>query len=263
MHDLRVSIRRLVSALDIIKEVPVEADVKVVRRTLKKHLEMFGPLRDTQTQMIAVSSLLDRFPELQEFTNRLASEEQRLVKKLEKKMKAIDIEPLVASIRSSLKSLRKIQRDPVRGAEITTAMIGTAEAAFERAVECRKRVKVKDPETIHRLRVAFKKFRYMVEVLQPVLGGVTDEMLRQMHDFQDAMGRIQDLGVLSSSYEEFLRSRDQAVPKGHRRVLKELERRRREHITEFLDIIGAIEMFWTPRTAIEAGSAERHTVQAR
>jgi CHAD domain-containing protein len=50
--------------------------------------------------------------------------------------------------------------------------------------------------SIHRLRIAFKKFRYVIEVLLPVLPGFPQENLRRMQAYQGRMGDIQDLDIL-------------------------------------------------------------------
>ena len=50
--------------------------------------------------------------------------------------------------------------------------------------------------TIHRVRIAFKTFRYMVEIVHPLLPDFPPENLKQMHDYQSLMGEIQDVEVI-------------------------------------------------------------------
>ena len=50
-----------------------------------------------------------------------------------------------------------------------------------------------EPSTIHRLRIAFKKIRYMIEVIYPLLQNTPKDYLKKMHDYQSAMGDIQDM----------------------------------------------------------------------
>jgi CHAD domain-containing protein len=59
------------------------------------------------------------------------------------------------------------------------------------------------PTTIHRLRIAFKKFRYMVEVIYPVLQNPPSDYLKRMHDYQAIMGDIQDMEVALHELADF------------------------------------------------------------
>ena len=60
-----------------------------------------------------------------------------------------------------------------------------------------------EPATIHRLRIAFKKFRYMVEVVYPILQGLPADHLKKLHDYQAAMGDIQDMEVALQKLADF------------------------------------------------------------
>jgi hypothetical protein len=53
--------------------------------------------------------------------------------------------------------------------------------------------------TIHG--VAFKRFRYTIEFLRPVLTGYHAHLLERMHKLQDRMGRIHDISVLMAELE--------------------------------------------------------------
>jgi CHAD domain-containing protein len=138
-----------------------------------------------------------------------------------------------------------------------TAVTGAVGAAFARAVDLRRSVKPTDTETIHKLRVAFKKFRYTVEALQPILVGVTDAQFKAMNAYQVRMGNIQDVEVLSASVERHAMHRTR-VPYGARRrnasrrgrnaafvpVLQELSRRRAGLIEQFLGSADELFDFW-------------------
>ena len=59
------------------------------------------------------------------------------------------------------------------------------------------------PATIHRLRIAFKKFRYMIEAIYPVLQNFPADFLKRMHEYQAAMGDIQDMEVALQELADF------------------------------------------------------------
>jgi len=60
-------------------------------------------------------------------------------------------------------------------------------------------------EALHRMRLAFKKYRYSVEVLAPFLSGVTAESLERLHAFQTLLGDIHDLDILREEAGHFRR----------------------------------------------------------
>jgi len=61
---------------------------------------------------------------------------------------------------------------------------------------------------IHRIRIAFKKFRYMVEALSGIMPGISDRQVRAMQAYQKSMGKIQDVEVLLARLEKFVKRED-------------------------------------------------------
>ncbi len=59
------------------------------------------------------------------------------------------------------------------------------------------------PATIHRLRIAFKKFRYMIEAIYPILQNPAPDYLKKLQDYQAAMGDIQDMEVALHELADF------------------------------------------------------------
>jgi CHAD domain-containing protein len=57
--------------------------------------------------------------------------------------------------------------------------------------------------TIHRVRIAFKRFRYSFEIVQPLLTDMPEDLPAQMHSYQTLMGEIQDAEVLLRTLEEY------------------------------------------------------------
>jgi CHAD domain-containing protein len=59
------------------------------------------------------------------------------------------------------------------------------------------------PATIQRVRIAFKKIRYIVEVIQPLLPVLPEENLKLMNDHQSMMGEIQDMELMKQTLLDF------------------------------------------------------------
>src|ERR1019366_952545 len=89
VHDVRVETRRLLSTLELLGAFIPERDVKKVRRTLKRHLDTFDQLRDTQVQLGYVGRMADTFPDACAFYDWLRDRKARFTRTTRKAVKHI------------------------------------------------------------------------------------------------------------------------------------------------------------------------------
>ncbi len=246
VHDLRVATRRLISTLELLASIYPKGNLRKARRTLKRHLEMFGPLRDAQVQLLSVYKKLPAFPELQRFYDDLVEHEGKLVQDLSTEVKRVKTAKLGRAIRATAKRLETLLDMPEKLQEKRAEALGAAEAAFNRVVERKLAVDPTDSVTIHRMRVAFKKFRYMVEALAPMLDWVTSKRLKAMNAFQGSMGDIQDAEILFMNVHAFARKQGPESDAPLARALEELSRRRTALIEDFLGSAQILYTFWKP-----------------
>jgi CHAD domain-containing protein len=61
------------------------------------------------------------------------------------------------------------------------------------------------PEALHRMRLAFKKYRYAAEVLLPLFPKATGETAKRLHAFQTLLGTIHDCDVILAEAAAFRR----------------------------------------------------------
>jgi CHAD domain-containing protein len=95
--------------------------------------------------------------------------------------------------------------------------------------------------TIHRVRIAFKSLRYMIEIAQPVLSGFPSENLKRMNDYQSLMGEIQDAEVFAQTLADFSEHASFPDPEPVRRYY---EQRHAEAISAYASALNQIENFW-------------------
>ncbi len=62
------------------------------------------------------------------------------------------------------------------------------------------------PEALHRMRLAFKKYRYAAEVLFPLFPKATEETAKRLHAFQTLLGTIHDCDVILAEAASFRRN---------------------------------------------------------
>jgi CHAD domain-containing protein len=135
--------------------------------------------------------------------------------------------------------------------------IRAVEATFNRVVERTLAIDPAASATIHRVRVAFKKFRYMVEALAPVLPWVTRKRLKAMNTFQGRMGDIQDAEVLLQNAQAFARKQGRGSEAVLAGALEELMRQRGALIEDFLASAKTLYTFWKPSSSAHRRSTRR------
>ena len=250
VHDLRVATRRLISTLDLVDRIRPEADLRQARRALKRHLDMFGPLRDVQVQLLTIAKLLSSFPELQGFYDFLAKRERKLTRRLGRELERVKTGKIRKSVAVAARQLEALPDTPAIQRANRAEAIMAIETAFNRVVERKQAITPTDGPSIHRMRVTFKKFRYMVESLAPLRGYTTSKQLKAMNAFQGSMGDIQDAEVLLGYVQAYARKRGIAGEASLARALEELSQRRMILIETFFGAVDTVFTFWKPASKV-------------
>ena len=242
IHDSRVSARRLLATVALLNNFLTSACAKEIEKVVKGHLDTFDDLRDTQVQLTAVKALRAHFPAAARFYNWLKKRESRFGKKARRNIRKIGIKCLAKLIKKLLDDLEP--SDQASSLENPSArLLQPVDAAFQRVKTLRSRIHGEDTKTIHLTRIAFKKFRYMVERLSEDILSLDQKRLSEMQHYQTMMGEIQDAEVLVRTLDKFLCKRGNPSSL----MIKfrdELVRRRQWLIRVFLDAADQLEDFW-------------------
>ena len=198
IHDLRVATRRMIATLDTVGAVLPDGVPLDVRRKLKRLLKGFNEMRDLHIQLMHFQALRARFPVVQPFISALRLRERAMVKEAAAAIAEMKTRALEQRIAQVADNLALATAGPEAEQACRAAVFGVLAASFVRAVGLRKCIAPGDPASIHALRVAFKKFRYTVEILAPMLPHVGKKQLKRMNAYQTLMGEIQDLGVVGT-----------------------------------------------------------------
>jgi len=246
VHDSRVEARRLLATVELLCAFIPEGDLRKARGALKEHLASFNRLRDTQVQLMYVEHLIRSFPAAPEFRAWLRKREARFIRESRKAVKQIKTRRLGRRISAFQRELEK-RRSKTQPARAFSMAQGAIRRAFARVAQLCRRVTAADSETIHRTRIAFKRFRYMVDALAPLLPAVTDQHRQAMRGYQSMMGDIQDVEVLITTLDKFIKhgQDDRAT----QRMRVEFDRRRGQLIRVYLNAAGKLEQFWPVQPA--------------
>jgi CHAD domain-containing protein len=237
VHDFRVAARRLLASLDLLTTLIHGAKIKRMRRILKDQLDNLDELRDAQVMLAEISENIHNLPSLQPFEEYLLRREKKLMRAARKEIKSLKIRELSKRMWKLAKAVGESQPD---GLDPLPAVDET----YARVIQRYGKVDPAQPVTIHRLRIAFKKFRYMVESIHPILEGFPEDYLKRMHDYQTSMGEIQDMEAALQELSEF----EKTVPEGYdpepvRAYYKE------QHslaISRYLEDRDEVTTFWRP-----------------
>jgi CHAD domain-containing protein len=255
IHDARVEARRLLSTMELLGGFIPAARVRKIERAIKLRLGVFDELRDTQVQLPIVRKMLRTFPAARPFHDHLVKHSARLARQTRKRIKEVKtgrLDKLLAACRDDVDAARK--QHPAGKA--AARVLHSVDRAFDRVEHLRKAIDPRRPRTIHRTRVAFKKFRYMVEMLAGCLPGATDKLLAAMHQYQTLMGRIQDADILLQALDKFL-GRKKRQPAAVGRLREELLRRRDWSIKIYMGAADELDGFWPLPTTAGAAPVRR------
>jgi CHAD domain-containing protein len=97
-------------------------------------------------------------------------------------------------------------------------------------------------EELHRMRIAFKKARYALEILQPAFGQKYSKILKSLRGYQNLLGQIRDLDVfmedlqrVSSRWRE--KRKSPTLRTALEIVVERLTHRRHNLLVEFCDYL--------------------------
>lgn len=238
VHDLRVATRRLLALIQLLNTLAPRPRLKKLKRAFKDQLDEFDDLRDTQVILAEISEQMQELPQLRDFQKHLQLSEERLLQTLRKKIKHLETSAVTKRIRKTHKAIEAETNDM-----LGSHLMQVVDDVFQRIKQRQTLVDIARPATIHRVRVAFKSFRYMVEIVHPLLLDFPAENLKRMNDYQSWMGEIQDAEVFTQTLADFTDLASLLDPDPVRRYE---EQRRTEALSAYMKEMNQLDIFWRP-----------------
>ncbi len=236
VHDLRVATRRILALIQLLNSISPRPRLKKMTRAFKEQLDEFDDLRDTQVILGELSGILQELPQLDDFEQHLRFHEEKMLDDLQRKLKHRDVSEVADWIHKTGETLE--EETPV---DLKALILDAVDDAF---LDVRQRlgwVDLARSATIHRVRVAFKAFRYMVEIVHPLVRDFPPASLKQMNEYQTLMGNIQDAEVFAAALTDFAAG---APFPDQEAVQQYYEKRRTEAITAFVEAMDQLHTFW-------------------
>jgi CHAD domain-containing protein len=248
IHDLRVAARRLIAALDLLTAFFQHSCLMNVRRSLRDLLKKLNPLRDVQVKLEYSEKMQKRHPRLISFIAVLHVREKKTIKDISKylhrKVRTFNDEKNEID-----QKIEAVINDPLLRGPFTSAVMGTLAREYLNVVFLRQELSEHDIKTIHELRVAFKQFRYMMEIIQPSEIHGMKSLFVRMQEFQMSMGGIHDVEMLLFSLEAFQRTCSSKLRHELMEISEELERNHEALVRSFLESADDVYTFWKIKQA--------------
>jgi CHAD domain-containing protein len=193
VHKLRISCRRLLAIIALLQALDPDASLGKLRKHIKTQLDNFDELRDTQVMLIEIADNLDSCADMARYHSYLKHNEQRLLMAIPN---LLNCPP---------KSLFKNTRNSLclDAIPIKHHIPAVIDVTYQTALDRYQRITADDPSTLHRLRIALKKLRYMLSASADFLSDFPPNQLEILHLYLTRLGEIQNSCVLLDSLNRF------------------------------------------------------------
>jgi len=207
VHALRIDCRRLEALLEALGHT-TGAPAKALRRLGKvagEPLEALSALRDDQVHRRKIARA-DENRGLKALLDDVQAREERHRKRARKALARIDLaeaDSLAHRVRAGVVQRQGAPTPHERALLLLTAVDSAATGVRSRLA----RLDGAKPRSLHKLRVAIKRFRYTVEVAEEVSPGVHVAALPTLRSLQRRLGVVHDADVLATRIGRFARRR--------------------------------------------------------
>ena len=201
IHDLRVAIRRVLAWIAVRTALlGPDPRLRETRFSLKALMNPLGKLRDAHVKRDWIRKVA---PEGDEpsylYTVQVASDILRWEARVRERLGA----PSTRRLRVPLPRAAGGLGGRLEAAILAPDILGRLEREVSKHRDAA--LDPAHPEALHRMRLAFKKYRYAAEVLLPLFPKATDETAKRLHDFQTLLGTIHDCDVILAEAASFRR----------------------------------------------------------
>jgi CHAD domain-containing protein len=236
VHDLRIATRRILAIIQLLNSIYPRPRLQKLERAFKDQLDLLDDLRDTQVILAESHEVIQEFPQLQGFQKHLRYMQEKILRTLRKEIKKLETSEVKKRIRKTHESMETEQIH-----DLESEIMRAVDNAYLIAKQRYDWIDLARPTSIHRVRIAFKSFRYMVEIVHPLLQGFAPETLKRMNDYQALMGEIQDVEVFVGTLADYSENVSLTDLEPVRRYY---EQRHTEAISAYVEEMKQLDIFW-------------------
>jgi CHAD domain-containing protein len=254
VHQLRLATRRLLALVDLFEPLLAGKAAAKFSRDFKGPFKTSGRLRDTQVLLSNVGRRLGRYPEAKRFRKELRRRGKHFSRQLERELRRTRFKPLENQMEALRKELRAAAERGAGRRGVQVRLLKSVDRAFANVVAQRRSIAPTQPHATHRTRIAFKKFRYMVEQLRPLVPRLTGGSSGKLRGYQKLMGDIQDCETLLAALDKFMRE-EKAEAGSLRKFRAAVKRDHARFLARYLRRADELFSFWESRAAEPLGTS--------
>ncbi|MDA8412200.1 MAG: CHAD domain-containing protein [Desulfobacteraceae bacterium] len=188
IHDLRVASRRMRAAIGLFAPYLAPRAVKSSSKEFRRVTRALGRLRNIDEALIYAGSLSVPLPALAGQLSAAREEEIKVVVDVVKRFPRSRMDRMLREAVADLMEDRKV--DQALPVYLSETSIQRYQAVFELLLPATIPENV---ETRHALRIAIKKWRYLLEILGQVCQKDYAAMLDTLKEYQTLLGRLNDM----------------------------------------------------------------------
>jgi CHAD domain-containing protein len=219
IHDTRVQSRRMRAALEMFQDLLPRPAWQALYHRVKRITRVLGEAREAETMILLLQSLTAAGDATENVCREYLQEklEKKLGKlkaRIHRELGGIDLRHLRSKITDLLSGLNRppatVPDSGVEGRDLP-AEADRLRSVFTRAAvpllgfRRRHQFQRASDQRLHRLRIAAKKLRYTLEILDPVWPGGLKTEIALSRGLQDAAGLHQDWSVLRAFLQNQIR----------------------------------------------------------
>jgi CHAD domain-containing protein len=223
IHDLRVAIRRLLTALELASAIGCEVETKTARR-LHKLLSRLAPARDAHVLMRALEPLRAAHPETELVITELKQRRRAATRQAKKRLRAFERADFDRDTAVVLGALSAAPLTTAPSSVVLAALHGDLAQRHLEVERQRRSMAASDPTELHRARVLLKQYRYALEASLPILPEAAAGLAKRCETLQEELGNAHDAHVLAETTRELAKSAKGADAKALTDLAAELER---------------------------------------
>jgi CHAD domain-containing protein len=234
VHDVRVAIRRFTQSVAMFKSCFPGKEIRKIRRRLKVVMLAAGQVRDCDVVLKLLSK--SRMPGGAQIQSKVRSQRKEAARILTSELKSWAERQMSLKWRAALGTALAKSEEDFGNASIEV----TARRTLRRMIKSfyrhgREAAGSKaTAEELHAFRIAAKKLRYSIELLEPVYGSALDPGLERLKQAQTLLGDINDCATMAGLVSHFGGGAP-LITRLRKRQRKKTEEFRRYWAAEFRD----------------------------
>jgi len=188
VHDIRVASRRLRATVGLFAPFIADRRARRISKELRRVTRELGRLRNVDEALIYFNSFPEPLPALNRMLSAAREKEMQTVRDTLKLFPRLELDRLLRESVSELSATG--HDDPSLPVHLSETSIRRYQAVHDLLLPA---MVPENVETRHALRIAIKKWRYLLETLGQVCRHDYSEQLDALKDYQALLGRLNDM----------------------------------------------------------------------